>query len=86
VRIIGYECINDDDRHTFYQCTAALSTATSTEALYTSAADEEGYAEAKEGIHVFPFAVLLPLDSSCGIPRGVLHIPSGATVRYIAMA
>jgi len=87
VRIIGYECINGDERHTFYQCTAPLSTAaTSTEALYTSAADEEGYAEVKEGVHVFPFAVWLPLDDSCGIARGVGKIQSGATVRYIAMA
>ena len=87
VRIIGYEYINDDDRHTFYQCTAPLSTAaSSTETLYISDADEEGYAEAKEGIHVFPFAIWLPLDESCGIARGVVQIPSGATVRYIAMA
>jgi hypothetical protein len=87
VRIIGYECINDDDRHTFYQCTTPLSTAaTSTETLYMSAADEEGYAEAKEGVHVFPFAVWLPLDDSCGIARGVVQVQTGATVRYIAMA
>lgn len=87
VRIIGYECINDEDRHTFYQCTAPLSIpTTSTEALYISAADEEGYAEAKEGVHVFPFSVWLPLDDSCGIARGVGQTPSGAKVLYIAMA
>ena len=87
VRIIGYECINDNDRQTFYQCTAPLSTATTpTDTLYTSGPDDEGYSEAKEGVHVFPFAVWLPLDDSCGIARGVVQIQSGATVRYIAMA
>jgi hypothetical protein len=86
VRIIGYESINDDDRHTFYQCTAPLSTSgSSTDALYISEPDEEGYAEAKDGVYVFPFAVWLPLDDSCGLARGVVQIPSGATVRYIAM-
>jgi hypothetical protein len=87
VRVIGYECINDDDRHTFYQCTLPLSSAPSmTEALYIPPADEEGYAEAKEGVHVFPFAILLPLDESCGVAKGVVQSQSGAMVRYIAMA
>jgi hypothetical protein len=86
VRIIGYESINDDDRHTFYQCTAPLSTSgSSTDALYISEPDEEGYAEAKDGVYVFPFAIWLPLDDSCGMARGAVQIPSGATVRYIAM-
>ena len=84
VRIIGFEYINENDRHTFYQCTTSL--ATDTASLYTSAADDEGFAEAREGSHCFPFAIQLPRDDSCGVPMGVIQSHSGATVRYIAMA
>ncbi|KAF7972198.1 hypothetical protein HWV62_18680 [Athelia sp. TMB] len=84
VRIIGFEYINENDRHTFYQCTTSL--ATNTASLYSSAADDEGFAEAREGSHCFPFAIQLPLDDSCGVPMGVIQSHSGATVRYIAMA
>lgn len=87
LRIIGFESINDNDRHTFYQCTTPLSTATANmDALYASSSDEEGFARAKEGVHLFPFTVFLPLDDSCGLARGTLQIQSGVTVRYIVMA
>lgn len=84
VRIIGFECINENDRHTFYQCTTALSTDSGS--LYTSPMDDEGFSEAKEGTHVFPFVIRLPVDDSCGTPRGIIRSHSGATVQYIAMA
>lgn len=87
IRIIGFECISDDVRHTFYECTVPLSTATSSmESIYASPADAEGFTEVKHGLHSFPFSVLLPDDDSCGKPRGVLQgVQSGAIVRYIAM-
>lgn len=88
LRIIGFESISTDDRHTFYQCSTPLSTAANCnmEALFTSSLDKEGFAEAREGLHVFPFAIFLPLDDLCGLARGTLQIQSGVTIRYIAMA
>lgn len=86
LRIIGYECINNDARHTFYQCKIPLPMASpSIGSLYTTAVDKDGFSKAKIGFHQFSFAVPLPLDESCGIPRGVLQTQSGATVKYIAM-
>lgn len=86
MRIIGFECINNEDRHTFLQYTVPLTSITpSTDLMYDSSPDKEGYARAKEGVHTLPFALSLPLDDSYGIPRGVLRIQSKVVVRYIAM-
>ena len=87
MRIIGFECINNnEDRHTFYHYAVPLTSVTSSiDLLYNSSPDAEGYAMAKEGIHTLPFTLSLPLGDSYGMPRGVLRIQSKAVVRYIAM-
>ncbi|KAI0080326.1 hypothetical protein K474DRAFT_1769559 [Panus rudis PR-1116 ss-1] len=87
IRIVGFETIpHQGNHHTFYQCAAPISAVTdASQGLYDTSADGEGYARAVEGIHVLPFAMRLPIDSTFGQPKGVLDLPSGIFVRYIAM-
>ncbi|KAH7886111.1 hypothetical protein F5I97DRAFT_1809464, partial [Phlebopus sp. FC_14] len=87
VRVVGFECIpHDSTRCTFYQCTAPLSdVAPSWHTVLRGQPDEQGWAEAQEGVHVFPFAMLLPADGSCGSAKGILSIHSGVELRYVAM-
>ncbi|KAF9225460.1 hypothetical protein BS17DRAFT_599685 [Gyrodon lividus] len=88
VRVVGYEAIPyGNTRCTFYQCTALLShVAPAWHAVLASPPDKEGWAEAKEGIHMLPFALFLPADASCGIAKGILDSQSGVALRYFAMA
>ncbi|KAG9314061.1 hypothetical protein JVU11DRAFT_4840 [Chiua virens] len=88
VRVVGYEAIPyRNTRCTFYQCTAPLSqVAPAWDSVLASPPDENGWAEAKEGIHEFPFSLTLPADGSCGIAKGTLNIHSGVALRYFAMA
>ncbi|KIK96380.1 hypothetical protein PAXRUDRAFT_116921, partial [Paxillus rubicundulus Ve08.2h10] len=88
VRVVGYEAIPwGNTRCTFYQCTALLShVAPAWQDVLASPLDKEGWAEAKEGIHVLPFALFLPADGSCGIAKGTLNVHSGVALRYFAMA
>ncbi|KIY67209.1 E set domain-containing protein, partial [Cylindrobasidium torrendii FP15055 ss-10] len=87
IRVIGFECIgNQDNRHTFFQASAMLEDlATDHKAMLGSAPDSEGFALAKEGVYVFPFAMELPLEGCDGRPKGVLPLGSASSVRYIAM-
>lgn len=87
IRIIGFECIqNENERHTFYQFSAPLSeVARSVHGMYESPEDDEGFAQAKEGIHIIPFAMILPLEGGIGNPKGVMRTHSGLSLRYIAM-
>ncbi|EMD41967.1 hypothetical protein CERSUDRAFT_70407 [Gelatoporia subvermispora B] len=87
IRVVGFETVpNEDDRYTFYQCAAPLSTITdNVQGVYASAPDPEGYAQAVEGVHVLPFAMHIPTDGTFGSPKGVVSLPSGVAVRYIAM-
>jgi hypothetical protein len=88
VRVVGFESIpNADDRHTFYQCSAPLSAITAdSETMYAAGPDEEGFWEAKEGIHVLEFAFPLSVEGTEGNAKGAINIHSGVSVRYIAMA
>ncbi|KII93176.1 hypothetical protein PLICRDRAFT_382552 [Plicaturopsis crispa FD-325 SS-3] len=88
LRIIGFECIpNEEDQHTFYQCAAPLTDITqSAQKLYASTPDNEGFCEGREGVHVLPFSIFLPITGATGKPKGALHLNSGVTVRYIAIA
>ncbi|KAG2156636.1 uncharacterized protein EDB93DRAFT_1326348 [Suillus bovinus] len=88
VRVVGFECIpQKDNKCTFYKYSALLSEiAPSWKGLFKSLPDDDGWAEAQEGVHVFPFAMLLPLDSGCGMPKGAFNIDSGVAIKYIAMA
>lgn len=86
IRVVGFECIpNDDDRHVFYQHSALLcSVTTSSMSIFTSPPDTEGFAGVREGVHNLKFAMHIPLDGGTS-PKGVLHVHSGVTVRYLAM-
>ena len=88
VRVVGYEAIpHGNTRCTFYQCTALLShVAPAWDSVLASPPDQDGWAEAKEGIHVLPFSLTLPADGACGIAKGTLNIHSGVALRYFAMA
>lgn len=88
LRIIGFECIpNEEDQHTFYQCAAPLTDITqSSQKLYSSTPDDEGFCQAREGVHVLPFSIFLPITGATGKPKGALHLNSGVTVRYIVIA
>jgi hypothetical protein len=89
VRVVGFECIpHEDDRHTFYQCSAPLSAITDgLDGLYNAGPDEEGFREAKEGVHILKFALPLPLEgTTTGDAKGVIHVHSGVRIRYITIA
>ncbi|KAG8923764.1 hypothetical protein FRC00_005879 [Tulasnella sp. 408] len=84
MRIVGFEGLpHNDIRYTFYQCAEALSSITSaSHHLFASAPDDEGFCRAREGTHILPFAMKIPIS---GTAKGPLHAKSGAMVRYIAM-
>lgn len=88
VRVVGYEAIPyGNTRCTFYQCTALLShVAPAWDSILASPPNEDGWAEAKEGVHMLPFSLTLPADGTCGIAKGTLNIHSGVALRYFAMA
>lgn len=88
VRVVGFECIpQKDSKCTFYRYSALLSEiAPLWKGLFKSPPDDDGWAEAQEGVHIFPFAMLLPSDGSCGMAKGVLSINSGVAIKYVAMA
>ena len=87
LRLVGFEAISDaDEYHVFYQCAAPFSKITNTsQGLYATSPDPEGYAQAAEGIHIMPFVMKLPLGNAFGVPKGVLDVSSGIAVRYVAM-
>ncbi|KAG9016344.1 hypothetical protein FRB90_003218 [Tulasnella sp. 427] len=84
MRIVGFEGLpNNDIRYTFYQCAEALTSITSaSHHLFASSPDEEGFCRAREGTHILPFAMKIPVT---GTAKGALQTKSGAMVRYIAM-
>ncbi|THH33561.1 hypothetical protein EUX98_g674 [Antrodiella citrinella] len=88
LRVVGFESLpNDDNTYTFYQCSAPLSSVTdASRGLYDEPLGPDGFAQAVEGVHVLPFAMELPLDSSFGNAKGALSLSSGVNVRYVVMA
>lgn len=88
LRVVGFECIqNEEKRHTFYQQSVFLSSASPTsESLYNSPSDNEGFYTAKEGVHVLPFSMYLALEGGEGSPKGTIgRSHGGIAVRYILM-
>ena len=88
VRVVGYEAIPyGNTRCTFYQCTALLShVAPAWDSILASPPNKDGWAEAKQGVHVLPFSLTLPADGTYGTAKGTLNIHSGVALRYFAMA
>lgn len=89
LRVIGFECLTDGPNfHVFFHHSCQFDEICyAGEQIFSESpdySDEEGYREAREGIHVLPFEMTLPDDSSCGKPKGVIDV-HGAAVRYIVM-
>ena len=90
LRVIGFECLTDGPNfHVFFHHSCQFDEISyAGEQIFSESpdySDEEGYREAREGIHVLPFEMTLPDDSSGGKPKGVIDV-HGAAVRYIVMA
>jgi hypothetical protein len=90
LRVIGFECLTDvPNFHVFYHHSCHFDEISyAGEQIFSETpdySDEEGYREAREGIHVLPFEMTLPDDSSCGKPKGIIDV-RGAAMRYIVMA
>jgi len=90
LRVLGFECLTDcPNFHVFFHHSCQFDDISyAGEQIFSESpdySDEEGYREAREGIHVLPFEMTLPDDSSCGKPKGVIDV-RGAAVRYIVMA
>ena len=89
LRVIGFECLTDNATfHVFFHHSCRFDEISyAGEQVFSEGpdyTDEEGYREAREGIHVLPFEMMLP-DESFGKPKGIIDI-HGAAVRYIIMA
>ena len=90
LRVIGFECLTDGPNfHVFFHHSCQFDEISyAGEQIFSESpdyGDEEGYREAREGIHVLPFEMTLPDNSSCGKPKGVIDV-RGAAMRYIVMA
>lgn len=91
LRVIGFEYLTDSPTfHVFYHFSQRFDDLSyAGEQIFSESpdySDEEGYREAKEGLHVLPFEMGLPMDSRFGKPKGVIDVPGGVAMRYIIMA
>jgi hypothetical protein len=91
LRVIGFECLEDGPTfHVFFHYSCNFDEISyAGEQVFSESpdyGDEEGYREARPGIHILPFEMTLPEDSCFGKPKGVLDVPGGVSVRYIIMA
>ncbi|KAL0579438.1 hypothetical protein V5O48_002544 [Marasmius crinis-equi] len=87
LRVIGVESIqNENHRHPFYlQSAALLDVAPLSMDLFDSKPDAEGFCDAKEGVHAFPFSMMLPVDGEGGTSKGAASLSCGASVRYLVL-
>ncbi|KAG7099618.1 hypothetical protein E1B28_001446 [Marasmius oreades] len=87
IRILGLESTqNESQRHLFYlQSATLLDAAPLSMDLFDSEQDSEGFSEAKEGVHAFPFSVFLPLQGEIGNSKGIVVVGYGALVRYLVL-
>jgi Arrestin (or S-antigen), C-terminal domain len=90
LRVVGFEYLADSPTfHVFFHYSCSFNELSyASEQIFLEShdyADEEGYREARKGLHVLPFEMMLPVDSCFGKPKGVVEVPGGATVRYIIM-
>jgi len=91
LRVIGFECLVDSPTfHVFFHYSSRFDEISyAGEQIFSESpdyGDEDGYREARGGQHVLPFEMMLPEDSRCGKPKGVLDVPGGVSVRYVIMA
>jgi hypothetical protein len=90
LRVIGFEYLTDSPTfHVFFHFSRRFDDISyASEQIFSECPDyidEEGYREAKEGLHVLPFEMELPMDSRFGQPKGNINTP-GVAMRYIIMA
>ena len=91
LRIIGFEYLTDiPPFHVFFHFSRNFDDISyASEQIFLEGpdyCDEEGYREAKEGLHVLPFEMVVPMDPRFGKPKGVIDVPGGVAMRYIIMA
>ena len=91
LRVIGFEYLADSPTfHVFFHFSRRFDDLSyASEKIFSESpdySDEEGYREAREGLHVLPFEMGLPMDSRFGKPKGVIDVPGGVATRYIIMA
>jgi hypothetical protein len=90
LRVIGFESFADDPTfHVFFHYSCRFDEISyAGEQIFSESpdnGDEEGYREAREGMHILPFEMTLPDGPSFGEPKGAIDV-RGAAVRYIIMA
>lgn len=82
IRIIGFEAISYD-RHTFYQHSAPLESASpSLNSIFCSSSNKDEFKQIKEGMHRIPFSFYLPRLLGA---KGSVVSRSRVNVRYIAL-
>lgn len=91
LRVIGFEYLTDRPTfHVFFHFSRKFDDISyASEKIFSECpdyCDEEGYREAKEGLHVLPFEMELPMDFRFGKPKGVIDVPGGVAMRYIIMS
>ncbi|KAI9444876.1 hypothetical protein H4582DRAFT_859335 [Lactarius indigo] len=91
LRVIGFEYLTDSPNfHVFYHLSRRFDDLSyASEQIFSESpdyGDEEGYREAKEGLHVLPFEMGLQVGACFGKPKGIVDMPSGVAMRYIVMA
>jgi len=88
VRVIGFETIpKDEKRFVFYQSSSELADVTdcALQPLHCSEPDDEGYAQAKEGLYALPFTLHLSSSNERGSPKGCVDLSGDISVRYVVM-
>jgi hypothetical protein len=91
LRVIGFEYLTDGPTfHVFFHYSCPFEEVSyASEQIFSESpdyTDEEGYREARKGLHVLPFEMILPVDTCFGKPKGAVEVSGGAAVRYIIMA
>lgn len=82
IRVVGFEAISYD-RHTFYQYSAPLESASSMfDHHFASQRNRDGFRFAKEGRHTIPFSFHLPQS---GGAKGSVTTRARVNVRYIVL-
>lgn len=92
LRVIGFEYLTDTSPtfHVFFHLSRRFDELCyASERIFSEGpdySDEQGYREAREGVHVLPFEMELPMDPRFGKPKGATGVPNGVAMRYIIMA
>jgi hypothetical protein len=89
VRVVGFGSVahnGAEEKFVFYQAGGRLKFQTGSVWKEGETGDAEGFGLAREGAHVLPFRLSLPLAGSDGDAKGPSNVHRGVLVRYITMA